>query len=215
MAAPWVSLDVIPEPARPDAVAAALAEASELRDRLRVAKQEEAEARAELERLDADDVAKTAQKIREGATPTAIPAGVEKQRRAVELKTRDSRALGVAAESAQSDLVAAMSEHGDEWVAAIEAGCSDARERALAALDALTTALDEIATATSAAAWVRSGQSDGRWDRPVRQMVDGSNAPSSRRLTANSEPLVREQILGFVAELVEPPPQPVTTPTPA
>jgi hypothetical protein len=208
MPAPWVALDVIPELARPDPVAEAVAEAVELRDRLRVAKQELAEAEGELERLEQDDVAAAAEKIRAGATPGSIPAAISKARQAVELKTRDARALAVASEAAQADLVGAMTASAGEWVERIEDATGEARERATAALAALTEALDQIATSTSASAWIQVARDDARWDRPPRLMHAGTVAPTSARRTANSEALRVDEVLGYARELIDPPAPP-------
>jgi hypothetical protein len=43
-------------------------------------------------------------------------------------------------------------------------------------------------------------------------MFEGSVAISSQRRTANSEPMQRDEILGYVGELLEPLPTAVPTP---
>jgi hypothetical protein len=212
MAAPWVSLDVIPEPARPEAVVAALSEAIELRDRLRAAQEERAQSQSALERLEADDVAKAAERIRSGSAPGAIPQAIQKAKGAVELSTRNARALNVASADAAADLAKALTANADTWLKALDDETHHARERAIAALAELDESLGALGALVSAAAGVEGARDDGRWDRPVRQMVGGSIAPSSKRLTANGEALTREQVLAFVGELVEPPSQ-QTTPT--
>jgi hypothetical protein len=47
-------------------------------------------------------------------------------------------------------------------------------------------------------------------------MVDGSISLSSRRRTVNGEPIGRDELLGYVVELLEPPTtKPTPTPAPA
>jgi hypothetical protein len=55
---------------------------------------------------------------------------------------------------------------------------------------------------------VRSGVADDRFDRQPGAMLTASVAPSSRRVTANSEALNRGQLLAYAAELIDPPPTP-------
>jgi hypothetical protein len=52
--------------------------------------------------------------------------------------------------------------------------------------------------------WLQSGSADGRWDRRPPTPLLGI-APSSRRMTANGEPLRVEQLVGFLRETVTPP----------
>ena len=102
----------------------------------------------------------------------------------------------------------AMTTNANEWVDRLEKASGEARERATAALADLETALAEIATDASAAAWVRSGKEDGRWDRQPPAMQTGRIAPSSRRRTANGEALVVTEVLAYCQELDYPPPPP-------
>jgi hypothetical protein len=64
---------------------------------------------------------------------------------------------------------------------------------------------NRLAELASTAGWIHGAQGDGRWDRQPRPMMAGSNAPSSRQLTANGEALTRQQIIALAGELVEPP----------
>jgi hypothetical protein len=201
----WIDVDVIPEIARPEAVDKVLAEALSLRDRLRAAQEELAAAQADLERQEQADVAQAAERIRSGAAPGAIPAAISKSRQKVELAKRNASALALASEAAQRDLAETMTTNADEWLGRIETATVDSRERAAAALAALASALDEMGTAASASAWVQNGQTDSRWDRRSTPMLIGSIAPSSARVSANSQPFTRQQLLDFVAELINPP----------
>jgi len=105
-----------------------------------------------------------------------------------------------------------MQKDGDEWLTRLNGEAEQARERAVAALAELDEALGALGALVSAVAWVESARDDGRWDRPVRPMLGGSIAPTSRKVTANGDPLTRAQLLDYVHELVEPPQQP-TKPT--
>jgi hypothetical protein len=69
---------------------------------------------------------------------------------------------------------------------------------------------DEGAGSSRARSTRRSGRrrgderplADGRFDRPQRQMLVGTVAPSSRRRTANNEPIGRDELVGYVDELL-------------
>jgi hypothetical protein len=205
-----IALDVIPEAGRPTEVVAALDEAHALREQLRAAQEALAAKQQTLDELERADVEAAAARVRAGEALGTEASNVKKARSAVEGARRDAAAIALASEAAQSDLAAAMSEHADTWLKTLGVETAQARERALAALAELDQALATLGAITSAAAWVESAQSDERWDRPVRPMLGGSVAPSSRRVTANGEALTRQQVLDYVRELVvvEKPTQP-------
>jgi hypothetical protein len=208
VAAPRLNVDVIPEVGRPGAISELLGEALALRDRLRQAQEELAAAQADLEAQERRDVEATAARIRSGADPGTPPPAIQKARHVVELATRTAAALTLANEAAQTDVVAALAEHADTWGATLDAEQQRARERAREAFAALQASLDEIRTAASGAAWVRSGASDSRWDRPQRRMLVGTAAPSSARRTMNSQPLGADELFAYLHELIEPMPTP-------
>jgi hypothetical protein len=90
--ATFVNVDVVPQTGRPDAVTSALTEAIALRDRHRDANETLAAAQTALEQAQQADVAATAEKIRAGTQPGAIPASVQKAKQAVELAQRNALA---------------------------------------------------------------------------------------------------------------------------
>jgi hypothetical protein len=98
-----------------------------------------------------------------------------------------------------------MNRHFDEWLAELERETAQARERAIAALEAFEVAVHELSVAAGAALWVRSSQADGRWDRRVPVAITGTVAPSSGRVSANSEPLRVAALVGYLREALEPP----------
>jgi hypothetical protein len=64
--------------------------------------------------------------------------------------------------------------------------------------------------AASAASWLRSGLDTQTFTGHVGMATTGTLALSSARITANSSPRERDQLVGYCRELVDPPP-----PTPA
>jgi hypothetical protein len=204
----WIDVDVIPEIARPEAVDRVLAEALSLRDRLRAAQEELAAAQADLERQEQADVAQAAERIRSGEAPGAIPAAIAKSRQKVELAKRNANALALASEAAQHDLAETMTTNADAWLATLDEETERARKRGRAAIEQLEVATHEIGDAASATSWLRSGIDDGRFDRQPRAMLVGSVATSSKRRTANSEPLAAREILDYCRELLVEPSQP-------
>jgi hypothetical protein len=132
---------------------------------------------------------------------------VKKSREQLETAKLNDAALTLALEGAEGDLATTMTEHSDEWLAALDAESGRARQDAVKALAALEVALADLTQAASASLWISSAKTDGRWDRRVPLASAGSVAPSSARMTANSAPLDRPTLLGFLRELVEPPPQ--------
>jgi hypothetical protein len=199
-----VAIDVVPEAARPTEVASVLAEAVELRDRLRQAREELAAAQAELEHQEQADVAAAAQRIRQGAAPGNLSAGITKQRHAVEVAQRNAAALALASDAAQADLAETMLAHADEWIEQLERETAQARERAVEAVATFVRNTDEMNSAAGSAAWLASGRADGRWDRRVPVMVAGTVAVSSRSRTANNEPLRVDELVGYLREALEP-----------
>jgi hypothetical protein len=206
-----VALDTIPDLGRPDAVVAVLNEALELRGRLRQARDELVAATAELERQEAADVEAAAKAIRSGEAPGNLSAKVTKQRHAVEVAQRNAAALELASEAAEADLASTMLASADTWAEELHRDREQARERAVAALEHFEAAALEVSRAAGAEAWLRSATTDQRFDRPVPAMLVGTVAPSSRRVTANSEPLHVDALIGWLREALEPPtPTPVT-----
>jgi hypothetical protein len=200
-----VALDLIPDAARPTEVARLLDEALALRARHREANEALAKAQADLERAEAADVAAAAERIRSGEAPGKLSASISTARHAVETAQRNAAALDLAARAAGDDLAATMREHADTWLVALDEAREQARARARDALDALVVATGALREAASTAAWLRSGLSDDRWDRQPPVMVVGSAAPSSRRTTANQEPLHVDALVGYLREAIEPP----------
>jgi hypothetical protein len=199
-----VGLDLVPVVGRPDGVARLLDEALALRARHRDAQEHLAAAQAELERQQEADVASAAERIRAGSEPGAVPPAIGKARHAVELAQRNAAAIGLASDAAQADLITSMTTTSAEWLTALDAAGEQARERAVAALDQFDAAAREIGATASATAWVRSGVEDGRFDRRPPQMLVGTVAPSSRRATANSEPLAVPDLVAWLRESIEP-----------
>jgi hypothetical protein len=94
-----------------------------------------------------------------------------------------SRALALASEAAQVDLAATMHTSADPWLDQLDRQINEARQRGLDVIDQLVQSARDIGAAAAAAAWVRSGEADGRWDRRPQMMMLGSVAPSSARVT--------------------------------
>ena len=99
-------------------------------------------------------------------------------------------------------------EQADGWRSSLDAEAEQARQRALAALDAFDEATRAFHDATAAGAWVSSGLNDGRFDRRPGAIINA--ARSSARMTANNAPLTTDVLVAYLREAIEPPP----TPTP-
>ena len=178
----------------------------------REANEQLAAAQSELEREQQADRVATAERIRQGAEPGTIAPKIGKLRNAVELAERNAGALALAVEGVQDDLAATMRQHADTWLAALDGEGERARQQALAALDAFDDAVRTLREAAFAASWVRGALDDDRWDRQPRAMLVGSVAPSSRRLTANNEPIAVPDLVGYLRESIDEP-QPIAVAT--
>jgi hypothetical protein len=197
-----IAIDNVPSLVRPPEVERAIEEARELRDRHRLAEEELAQAKAALERARDADVAAQAERIRQGSAPGALPPAIEKAKRAVELAQRNARAVGIASEQAEQDVVSAIGERADTWTGALGDEAEKAREEAQAALVAFEEAVARLGGSTSAQNWIASANDDLRYDRPVKPTL--AVALSSRRITANSEPLAVADLLAYLREAIEP-----------
>jgi hypothetical protein len=74
-------------------------------------------------------------------------------------------------------------------------------ERDLAAITAFRDACQRIGDALTARGWIGAGVDAGTFDHLPVGVWTGSVAPSSRRRTANGDPLTVDEIFGFVVEL--------------
>jgi hypothetical protein len=126
------------------------------------------------------------------------------------LAQRDSNALRLAQQPSEDEVAQAIGAHADAWLEELHRAREQARERAVAAREQFEAAALEVSRAAGAEAWLRSATTDQRFDRPVPAMLIGTVAASSRRGTANSEPLHVDALIGWLREALEPP----TTPTP-
>jgi hypothetical protein len=204
MAPPWVNLDVVPALGRPVTVAAAVAETGTLRGRARQASERVAAAQATHDEREREDVQAAAQRARAGEALGAPPVAVKKAREQLENAKREEAVRQLALTLAEHDLADALSANAGPWLEALDEEAAQARARGEKALAQFEDALAELSAATSAALWVRSGSSDGRWDRRPSATTAGAVAPSSARMTLNSAPLDRGALLGYCRELVEP-----------
>jgi len=205
MAPPWVNLDVTPTLGRPEAVARAIADTTTMRDRVRQASEQLAAVQATVDELERDDVQAAAIHARAGEALGAPPAALKKAREQLELAKREDAARQLALQLAEHDLADAMTESAGAWLTSLDDAAAQARTRGAETLAKLEHALADLSAATSAAAWVRAGVNDARWDRRAPTTMSGSVAPSSRHVTANSAPLDRATLLGYCAELVAEP----------
>jgi hypothetical protein len=209
-----IALDNVPTLVRPSEVERAIDEARQLRDRHRLAQEELAQAQQALEQAQEADVARAAERVRQGSAPGALPPAIAKAKQAVEFAERNARAIGVATEQAGQDVVAAIAERADDWDVSLRDETERARETAQAALVALEDALARIAGSGSAQNWLSAASEDGRYDRPLKPVL--AFALSSGRRTANSEPLSVAELVGWLRDAIAPPtPSPTIEATPA
>jgi hypothetical protein len=204
-----INVDAVPELGRPDAVSAVVAEATELRTRLRQAREELAAAQAELERQERSDIEGAAQAIRSGKPPASLSPQITKQRNQVEIAERTTSALDLATRAAEDDLASVLLAQADVWQKTLDGELAKARQRALKALTSFEQAASELTAAASAGLWLVSAAADGRLDRRVPLALDGTVARSSARVSANSEPFRLDQIVSWARELIDPPQAPV------
>jgi hypothetical protein len=127
------------------------------------------------------------------------------------LAQRDSNAVRLAQQQVEDEVATAIGTHADAWLEELHAEREQARQRAVDALAMFGDAANAIRRAASAEAWLRSATTDQRYDRPALAMLVGTVAPSSRRVTANNEPLHVDSLVGWLRESLEPP---TSTPSP-
>jgi hypothetical protein len=203
-----VDVDRIPTTGMPREVAALVDEAVALRDKLRHAAEQTAAAQARLERAEHDDAQAGAQRIRKGSPLGTEQPAVAKARSALDAAKRGERALTLAAGAAEADLGSAIRAASDGWIAELNAEQERASNHALDALADFERALGAMRDAAAASGWLQGALADDRYDRPARQPMLGSLAPSSARRTSNAEALNAGEVLGYARELVEPAPAP-------
>jgi hypothetical protein len=207
-----VAVEVVPVVRPPAEVEQAIADAVRLRDRARGATEAVAAAQANAEAQEHADVEQAAARARAGESLGAPAAALKKARDTLALAQRDLAAIRLAQEQSEQEVAEAIVAQADQWCADLATEVEQAREAGRQAIAALEQACARIAAAESAEMWIASGVVDGRFDR--RQVVPlGANiAPSSRALTANAAPLGRDELLGYVSELIEPWPTVQRTP---
>jgi hypothetical protein len=211
-----VAIDNLPTLARPDTVERAVAEARKLRDRAREATEAVAAAQATVDDLVQRDVEDAAAWARAGEPLGTPGAPLRKAKDALALAQRDLAAIRLAQEGSEEDVAKAIGENADAWTVDLRGEAEQAREAGRTALAALQDACLRLGDAASAEAWLAGATTDSRYDGPTRTMLVGVIAPSSRRVTANSEPLGRDPLLGYLDELLAPPtPAPPIVETPA
>ena len=206
-----VAIDSIPTLARPSEVERAIADARALRDRAREAAEQVAAAQQAVDAAEREDVEAAAARARAGEPLGAQGRAVDKARDKLLLAQRDLNAVRLAQGQTEDDIAAAIVDRADAWAVELAAEIVRAREAGRASIAALEDATRRLAAGASAENWVAASVSDGRFDRPTRGVVAASAAPSSRRITANGDPLTSSELLAFVSELVDPP----STQTPA
>jgi hypothetical protein len=197
-----LNLDVIPNVGVPEPITRAADDARLLRDRYRVAREASVTAQSEVERLEREDVEAAAARARQGASLGAPPAALAKARAAAEAARREESALELAVEGATDDVAEAITEGAAVWVAACDRAQEGARAAGLRAIDELSESVEKLRAAASTKAWIQTALGDGRYDRNAPAMAMGSMAPSSRRVTVNTEPLLAAEVLRFAAELL-------------
>jgi hypothetical protein len=209
-----VAIDNVPTLVRPAEVEQAIVAAQQMRER--VAEQAEAVAAAQhaVDEAERQDVEAAARRARAGEPLGASSRALVKARDVLLLAQRDSNALRLAQQQAEDDLAQVIAKHADAWLEELHRAAEQARARAVDALEQFERDAHEISASGGAAIWLRSGQAEGRFDRAPGMAVVGTIAVSSRRRTANNEPLRVDELVGYLRELIEPPtstPAPMTT----
>jgi hypothetical protein len=104
---------------------------------------------------------------------------------------------------AEADVAERIAESADRWSADLVDAGEQARQAGRDAIDTLRAACDRIGVCGSARNWIDAGD----YSRRPRAVGTASVAPSSRRRTANNEPLNIGELLAYAAELIDPPPR--------
>lgn len=203
-----IAIDNVPTLARPPEVERAIAEARGLRDVAQQSADEVAAAQAKVDQLEQQDVEGAAARARAGEPLGTPGAPVRKAKDTLALGQRNLAAVRLAVEQAEADAVSAISKRADDWAVALREEDEKAREQARSALLALEDAVARIGASGSAQNWLAAATVDERFDRALKPIL--SFAPSSTRMTANSQPLSVAELVGFVREAIEPLPTTTT-----
>jgi hypothetical protein len=200
-----VAIHVIPELGRPLEVQQAITEALALRDRAREQAEVAAAAQRAVDEIEREDVESAAARARAGEPLGTLAGAVTKAKQRLEVAQRDQAAIRLAQAQAEADVAGAIVATAEGWRAELDAEVERAREDGRAAIAALRDACERISGALAIRGWIGDGLDAGGFDRPPIGVMTGSFAPSSRRRTANAEPIMLDELLAYVSELVEPP----------
>jgi hypothetical protein len=200
-----VALDRIPQLARPPEVEKAIGEALALRDRAREASEAVAAAQANVDELEREDIGAAAARARAGEPLGTPGAALKTAREQLVLEQRAQAAVRLAAEQAEQEVAEKIISSAEPWRAELDAEAERAREHARAAISTLRDDCARIGDALATKSWIGPGVNSGVFDHQPIGVTTGSFAPSSRRRTANSEPLLADELFGYLAELVDPP----------
>jgi hypothetical protein len=159
-----------------------------------------------VEELDREDVEAAAAKARAGEPFGTPAAALRKAKDALVLQERAQPATRLALSLAEQDVVEAILTRADQWRPELDAEVEQPREDGAKAIERLRHACARIGDGLAIKGRVESGvESGGVFDGVVTGVWAASVAPSSRRRTANGEPLTATELLGYLADLVEPP----------
>jgi hypothetical protein len=200
-----VAIDVVPQLVRPAEVEEAVGAAAQMREKAREAAEAVAAAQKAVDEREREDVEAAAARARAGEPLGAQNRALVKARDTLMLAQRDLSAIRLAQTQAEDEIATAVGEHAEAWLEQLDRAEAEARGRAVSALSTFEHATTELTAAASARLWLRSATSDGRFDRRVPHALVGTIAPSSRRVTANSEPLQVDRLVGWLRESIEPP----------
>ena len=203
-----VNLDTIPATAQPAPVAAAISEASVLRDKLREAKEAVASAERALTDARQGDIEAAAARMRGGEAIGGQGTQVTKAEQQLAKDQRSAAIIERAYDAACDDLAGALTAAAPSWLDALADEQERARAQALQALDEYEHALGELRSAAATSMWLESALQDQRLDRPLRSPLIGSRAWSSARVAINSEPFMSDVVVGWARELLAEPPTP-------
>ena len=174
--------------------------------RLRDVEREEQEAlvaaSSELERVEHEDVAAMAESFKSGTAPKARTAEVEKAKAVVHERERRLAAARQAVSDAEADLGAQVVAGRDEWKSHIDKDVERVKESARVHLARVQDDLQKLAELHAVASWLEDGLDLARAAK-VRGM---GYAPSSRHAAANAAPFDAGQLVGWLREVLDPPP---------
>jgi hypothetical protein len=198
----WSQL--LPASEGPAEVESARRKVAELRERIPAQREAVAAAQRAIVESEVADRERMAQELAQGGTPKADSHTVEKAQQRAASVQRESQALALAVESAETALGEAVHAQRDRWMSTAARQEKAARARARAVIEKLDSAMTDVGAAHATMIWLEHML-------PREQPAPSTTRitlPDSARYTANSEALPLPVVVTWLSQCVEPEPEP-------